>query len=244
MPKDDKPAATPAPEPIQGGPGGEPEQRPEPKLVAVKYGGREMQVPEDVASAWSEREREFEQRFSRQGAELGDLRKRWQSVEETTRSSTRREEPKEPDINTLWFENPQKAAELIEQRITSGIESRYRQDQALKGFWDGFYRANDDLREDEWVVQGVFRDHFDEIADLPRTKAQEKLAELTREKILRLTRKVKPASDHDRRDLLEPASGERPPRPAARDEDEGPQSISAVLSQRRAARQTARTRSA
>ena len=43
MAKDDKTPNPPA-EPIQGGPGAEPEQQtpPQPKLVTIKHGGREL----------------------------------------------------------------------------------------------------------------------------------------------------------------------------------------------------------
>jgi hypothetical protein len=238
-PKDPK---APAPEPvISGGPAPEPES-PQPKLVTVKHGGREIQMPEDVATAWQEREREFNQSFSRQGAELGELRKK---VSAPPPPAPRAEEPREPDINTLWFENPQAAYQKIKQEVRDEIAGDYRRDQALQRFWDGFDRANDDLREDRWLAEQVMRDHFDELADLPTRKAQERLGELTRERILRLTRKFKTTPNDDERPrlMVEPASGERPVRPA-RQEPEAPTTLSGVLKARADARRAARARPA
>lgn len=233
----------PEPEPIQGGPTAEPEAAAAPELVAVKYGGREFMMPKDAADAWTSRERDYEQRFSKQGAELGELRTWRKAVESSVQP--RREEPKEPDINTLWFENPAEAYKRIKQEVRAEITRDYQQDQALQRFWDGFYRTNDDLREDGWLAQAVFRDHFEDLADLPTVKAQEKLAELTRERILRLTRKVQPGNESTSRPaLLEPASGERPARPAPRDDDEGPTSLGDAIRRRSEARRAARTRSA
>jgi len=235
MADDKKPEPTPPT--VVGGPGAEPD--PQPKLVAVKYGGRELQVPEDVATVWQEREREYEQRMSKQGAELGEYRKRWQQVEPLLKQP---ETPKEPDINTLWFENPQAAYQKIVTDVETKIEAKYRQDQAYRSFWDGFYRKHDDLREDDWVARTVFQEHFEDLAGLTPDNAQEKLGELTREKILKLTRKVKSSDDsRPRPTLLEPASGDRPPR-VAREEDEGPNSISELIAQRRAARRAAQAK--
>jgi hypothetical protein len=228
MPDDKEPKPEPA-APVQGGPGGEPEPQ-APKLVAVKHGGRELQVPEDVAAAWQEREREYERRMSQQGAELGELRN-WRKQAEP-RLAPQPAAPAEPDINTLWFENPQAAYQKIKQEVREEIVGDYRKDQALRTFWDGFFRTHDDLREDDWLARAMFQEHFNELADLPTREAQQKLGEITRTQILRLTRKTKNPTDTTPRDLLEPASGDRPPRQPAPDDD-GPQSISGLIAQRR-----------
>ena len=232
-PKDD-PKPDPQPPAIQGGPGGDPPaEAPAPKLVTVKHGGREIQVPEDVATAWQEREREFDQRLGKQGAELGELRKRWQGVE--SQVAPRPERPAD-DLETTWFENPRKAFDRIKQEVRQEITEEYRVDQARRTFWDGFDRENPDLRDDRWVAEAVLQEHMDSLGALPVAKARESLADLTRKKILGLTRKVK-TTDTDTRShaLLEPASGDRLPAPA-RTEDEGPKSLSESLAIRRAQR--------
>lgn len=236
-------------EPISGGPAETtPETTPAPKYVPIKYGDKEIPVSEEAAQAWEQREREYARKFSERSDELGQLRKWKASVEQTITPK-----PAEPDLNTLWFENPTKAAELIQeqtyQRVASEYEKREKaraQQEALDRFFDGFYRKNDDLREDEWVVKGVMSEHFDELADLPTVKAQEKLADLTRERIIKLTRKVKvsePDNPRSRAGLSEPASGERPPRPT-RSEDDGPKSLGDVIKARAEARRKASVRTA
>lgn len=233
---------TPAEEPIlTGGPGAEPvapqDDRPaSPKLVTVEYMGRKIQLPEDAAAVWQERETAM----SRQGAELGEHRQ-WRKMAEQ-RLKPEPERPAEPDINTLWFENPQAAYQKIVSDVETRVESRYRQDQALKSFWDGFDRANEDLRDDRWLAETLLQQNFAELADLSPRKAQERLGEITREQILRLTKKVKP-TDSPARNLLEPASGERPERPA-REEPEGHKSISDLLRERNAKRMSTRAKGA
>jgi len=231
--KDPKaPDPTPAVPIIAGGPGGEPEPA-APKLVKVKHGGKDLDLPEDAATAWQEREREYERKMSQQGAELGELRTWRKTVEQQIAP---KKEPAEPDLNTLWFENPQAAYQKIKQEIRQEITGDYRRDQALRSFWDGFDRENPDLRDDRWVAEATFTEHLDTLADMTPAKAREELADLTRKKILKLTRKVKPTdTDTNPRTLLEPASGDRPPRPA-RDEDEGPKSMTELIAARRAAR--------
>jgi len=223
-PAEDKPVLT-------GGPGAEPEQQQpaSPKLVTVKWQNREVQLSEDAVPVWQERE----QALSRQGQELGELRKWRQGVEQTVQP--RREEPKD-DLETTWFENPRKAFDRIKQEVRQEITEEYRVDQARRTFWDGFDRENPDLRDDRWVAEAVLQEHMDSLGALPVAKARESLADLTRKKILGLTRKVK-TTDTDTRShaLLEPASGDRLPAPA-RTEDEGPKSLSESLAIRRAQR--------
>lgn len=218
-----------------------PEPTPAPKLASVKYGDKEYHLPEEAAQAWEQREREYARKLSQHSDELGQLRKWKTQVEQQIAPK-----PQEPDLNTLWFENPSKAAELIEQKTYQRVRTEYEerekareQQQALDRFFDGFYRKNDDLRDDDWVVKGVMQEHFEDLADLPTVKAQEKLADLTRERIIRLTRKVKTSdTTRSRQTLAEPASGERAPRPAPT-EDAGPGSLGDVIRERAARRQAA-----
>lgn len=241
-PEDDKLAAFDERERavMSGGPGqptapaGQPAA---PKLVSVKYEGKEYQVPEDAAQAWQSREQDFSRKLSAHSEELGNLRT-WKRQVETTIQPAKQAEP---DINTLWFENPAKAQEIIEQRIYQKVTGEYQRDQATRQFFDGFYRANDDLRGDEWLVNAVFSESFGDIADMPISKAQEKLAELTRERILKLTRKAKVNEEptRSRAAMVEPASGERTPRRVKEEEDEGPKSMADVIRERAKAKAAA-----
>ena len=242
----EKPPAhgTPAPEDkpvLSGGPGAEPDapqdDRPSgPKMVTVEYMGRKVDLPEAAAAVWQERETAM----SRQGAELGEHRQ-WRKMAETR---LKPEPPAEPDINTLWFENPQAAYQKIKQEVRQEIVGEYRQDQALKSFWDGFDRANDDLRDDRWLAEAMMKEHWNELEELTPRKAQERLGEITREQILRLTKKAKPQTESPARHLLEPASGERPTRPAREEDDDEPTSINALIAARRAKRMSPRAKGA
>jgi hypothetical protein len=232
--------------PAHGGPGDVEAPRQElqpaasietPKVVTIRQHGREYQMPEDVAQAWQERE----QAFSRQGQELGELRRLRQQIEQTVQP------PKatEPDINTLWFENPAAAAKRIKEETARELREEYQTERNREKFWDTFYRKHDDLREDDWVVEAQLARHGHELVDLPVPQAQDKLAELTRNEILRLSRKGRSVEEPtpSRADLLEPASGERPPRRAPK-EDPGPKSMSEHIRARQRAKAEAARRGA
>jgi hypothetical protein len=229
---DDKIPQPPAPETppaVVGGPEAPPPSPPDaPKLVSVRWQGQEFQMPEHAAQAWQERE----QTLSRQGQELGDLRRRSQPAQPA--------QPRDPEaewnqrINTLWFENPAEAAKLLEERAYRRIAGEYRQDQAMRTFWDEFDRKHGDLREDRWVVEATMSRNWEALADLPHAQAQDKLADLTRNEILRLARKAKPADTNGNgappRHLAEPASGDRPPtRRSEDDDDRGPKTLSDAI---------------
>ena len=213
------PAATPDPEPTAQASGpGQPASPPppEPKLVTVKWGEKELQMPEDLARTWQEREQAFDRKLSETGQELGQLRTFHKTYAPVVSSFQQPAKPAEPDLNTLWFENPAAAKDAIKKEVRAEIVGEYQRDQAIKTFWDGFYRKHDDLRDDDFLVEAVLQRNPG-LFDLSVREAQEKLADLTRTEILRLSRKAKPTTDATpaAHPLTEAASGERAPSPPA-----------------------------
>lgn len=226
--------------PVHGGPGDVEAPRQElqpvptptetPKLVTVRQHGREYQLPEDVAQAWQERE----QVLSRQGQELGELRRFRQQAETVLQP-----EPPKPNLNTLWFEDPVKAAELIKEDLRREYQRQREQDQQAameEKFWQMFGRRHEDLRGDEDFAKFQLQRNVRRLADmnLPSDEAvMDKLAEITRGELIRLSRKARSSDEPtpSRADLLEPATGERPARRAPK-EDDGPKTMSDLIRQR------------
>lgn len=97
----------------------------------------------------------------------------------------------EPDWEDLLFTDPKAAVSLIKKTIrdelTSELTTTYKRDQGEKAFWDDFYKAHDDLKDDDDLVRATLNKNLSDLADLPVKKAAEKLAELTRERIMRYT---------------------------------------------------------
>ena len=225
---------------LQGGPGETPltEERPKPSdapsLVTVKYGGKDYTVAPEIAEAWSAREKEFGQKISEQGTELGSLRKFRQSVEQTVTPPR----PTGSDLGTLLFENPNEAISQIRQGIIREVEGRYSQDQSQREFWRGFYRKHDDLDGEDTLVQAVMQRHWGELETLPVSTAQDKIADLTRGEILRISKKLKGGREDELpqgRAVVEGASS-TPSRRKAEPEPEGPKSLSDVIRANRARR--------
>jgi len=104
--------------------------------------------------------------------------------------------PQEPNWEDLLFTDTNKAVALLKktvrEEITNDLTSQYKRDKGETQFWDDFYKDHDDLKHDDDLVKTTLQSHMSELADLPVKKAAEKLAELTRTRILRYTNGTTP----------------------------------------------------
>lgn len=93
------------------------------------------------------------------------------------------------DWDTLMFANPKEAVKKIKEQAVNeakrDLRREYSNDQSTNKFWTDFYNANADLKEDHDLVETLLEKHMAEIGDLPVAKAMEKLADLTRKRIMR-----------------------------------------------------------
>ena len=234
---------TPAPI-LAGGPGGEmapapPQQTPPadppspPSRVKMKLGGREVELEPEIAEVVQSREREFQQKLSEHSNELGELRRFRQSVQQTV---TPPAAPQAPELETLLFENPKAALSRLRQEITEDVTQQYRQDQHRQQFWRDFYRANDDLdSSDELMVQAVMSSHWGELQALPMSEAIKRIGDMTRNEILRISKKLKTGGETlpVNRAIVEGAGVPAPKRTASTEPDDGIHSLSDVLRKRR-----------
>lgn len=223
------------------------EGKPAPSLITVKYGGKEYPLPQEfVEGAWNPRESEFSRKISEQGEELGRLRKL--SKGEPPRDGTVLQGP---DWDRLIFENPSKAIELLEQRIYGNISTAYDSQRAVDRFWSSFYDQNPDLKGEDFFIQSIA--NRPEVKGLrawdengvPNPESIERLANLARKEILRLSKKAGgnagEALPSRERTIVEgagpPVKGREAPK-----EEEGPKSIGEVLGARKRARAEAGAR--
>lgn len=200
--------ATPTPKPqdqpnpdaalLQGGPEGTPPAAPvapkpdAPQTVAVKYGGKEYVAPPELAAAWEARELEFGKKLSEHGQELGDLRRFRESVTKTVTPP-----PPQRDLGTMLFENPNQALTQLREEIKTEVRQEYAQDQGQRQFWGAFYRKHEDLDGEDTLVKAVMQQHWGELSVLPVSSAQDKIADLTRSEILRISKKLKGGSEEE-----------------------------------------------
>ena len=194
----------------------------------MRIAGRDYTVEPELAAAYEAREREFQQRLSEQGREFGEMRTWRRQMEE------RLPPPAQTpgyDYNVKFFEEPEQAMERFYQER---IVPRYTAAEQEKRHWDGFYKAHQDLADEDWLVKGVANELLQTWtgANDPRAFLEE-VAKESRSRILRLSRKGREANAPGERLTngrapVEGGGGRRTtPEPEA--EPAGPQSMSDVI---------------
>lgn len=110
--------------------------------------------------------------------------------------------PKEPtekpktSYKDLIFTDPDKAVEQIQkdavEMATTQLRGQYERDQGQKKFWDKFYDKHKDLKEDQDLVELTLNSNLSSLANIPVDDAMKKLADLTRERIIRYSGGTRP----------------------------------------------------
>ena len=100
-----------------------------------------------------------------------------------------------PDYKNLLFTDPAEAVRLIKaeavKEARDAMTAAYMKDQGTRKFWDGFYDKHKDLKDDHDLVELVLNSSLSSLANIPVAQAMEKLADLTRDRILRYSGGVK-----------------------------------------------------
>jgi hypothetical protein len=95
----------------------------------------------------------------------------------------------EPDWEKELFANPKttmrKAIDIAKKEIGQELRSEYQRDRGTADFWDKFYSLHPDLRDDSDLVTLVLNSNLSSLANMRVEDAYKKLAELTRDRILR-----------------------------------------------------------
>jgi hypothetical protein len=132
------------------------------------------------------------------------------------------EDEDETDWETLIFADPKGAAKKIEDRAVAKAEKNlrreYQSDQSSNKFWTDFYAANSDLKDEDDLVQLTLNTNLATLGDMPVDAAMSKLADLTRQRIMRYSNGgAKPRSGRAVAEGASAPSGRRaaaePPRP-------------------------------
>lgn len=144
------------------------------------------------------------------------------------------EEP-EIDFEKAIFDDPKGTLEAygrkIRKEITEDLRTQYTRDQNERAFWDSFYKKHSDLGEDRDLVQATLNGNMDALADMRAEDAGDKLADLTRERIMRYTGgKPAPGKKTVVEGAQRPAERPKPP------EENTVRSLTDILRQRRESR--------
>ena len=235
--------ATPNPEPPAPSAPAEPPATPAgPALEKVKLAGQEVEVPPEVAEAIRQREQEFNQKLSEQGTELGALRRLVEERLPQQPEAPVTEQPQDVWENVL-FEDPAKAKAMLMDDVRKlvaderdAVIQQTTQERARQQFWTQFYANNDDLKGNEDIVEAIFAKNLAALQNLSPLDAADKIAELSRGRILKLMNSTPATSNKPQ---VEPASPPTTP-PAAPEPASGSKSLTdSVKARRRSRRQAA-----
>jgi hypothetical protein len=117
--------------------------------------------------------------------EMADLRR---TIPPVTPKEPKEEKPK-TSYKDLIFTDPDKAVEQIQkdavEQATTQLRGQYERDQGQKRFWEGFYEKHKDLKDDKDLVELTLNSNLPSLANIPVDDAMKKLADLTRERIIR-----------------------------------------------------------
>lgn len=219
-----------------------PSPEPKPQTVKIKHGDREIEVSPELAEVWQNREQDFSRKLSEQGSELGQLRKVKQEYD-GIRSRIVQPEPEAIPIETQIFTDPKTALTRLRQEIRQELTTEYQQAEGKRKFWERFYRSHTDLNpdDDQAFVEATYAQHQAELEaawqSQGQSKAMDRLADLTREAILRTAKRFQPAEtvqEVPARPTVVESGGNGRRTVAAPVAPEKPQTLSQIIRERRA----------
>lgn len=165
-------------------------------------------------------------------SELAELRARVERAESevaTLRRATPPATPKTlpgPDPDEEWMKSKQfeedlfkdpagtmeRRDKIVAKRIKHELQTEYQRDQGTVRFWDNFFQKYPDLKADRDLVEITLNSNLADLANIRVDESYEKLAELTRARILRYAggKSRKPKA------IVE---GADPPKPKVAEED-------------------------
>lgn len=86
-----------------------------------------------------------------------------------------------------WMKDFKKS---LSKDILAAISGAYTQDQSQKEFWGDFYRTNSDLKDYDFIVKAVMSKNAAELSPMSTEEGSDRLAELAREQLLNIAKKV------------------------------------------------------
>lgn len=114
-------------------------------------------------------------------------------------------EPEKTDFQTLFYTDPEAAAEKIKEEVREELRNEYLQDKALDIFWQDFYSENPELKEEDMFVRMVLASKMDDLKNLKGKQGRDGLADAVRSELLRIQNKTKGAKKPSGTENLEGA---------------------------------------
>lgn len=149
------------------------------------------------------------------------------------------EELSDEEFDALLFSNPRQALDMYGKKIKDELRQEYVTNQGTSSFWTKFYAANGDLKDDDDLVQSTLQKNMAELGNMPVDNALNRLAELTRDRIMGFMKKTRNGGRS--RAVAEGANPPNVPQAQADDDDGGGRqtTMGDLLKARRAGRRRA-----
>lgn len=145
-------------------------------------------TPAPTPTPESEELKALKKKLDEQAEEMAELRRRTPPPTPKDPAPTPTPETQD-EFERRLYANPkavlQAFGEEIEERVTKKLTSEYQRDRATQRFWDQFYEKHPDLKADHDLVDITLQSHLGEMGSMPVDKAIDRVADLTRERILR-----------------------------------------------------------
>jgi len=214
---------------MKGGPGTEDIPRKEEETIkteTVVIGGVDYEMSPEAANAYKE------EVLSRQASPSPD------PIQETPVSDPVSPAGEETDWDSLLFTNPTEAVRLIKEQAVeeakSDIRKEYDTGVQRNNFWTTLYEHSPELKGEEALIQSVMQQNAGDIGHLTGQKAVEKVSDLTKATIMRLSGKYQKdrKTETNETETLENASPVRRQQQTAPEEDSArdiPDSLGKVL---------------
>lgn len=137
------------------------------------------------------------------------------------------------EMAELMYTDPKEYTRRLTESIREDLKTEYSQDQQQRQFWSDFYSKHEDLNRsrDHAIVLAVMEQNMSALKGMDQEAASDKLAELTREKILAIASSFGAKSPKTKSETLESGPG---PTPAPEPEPEpNVHSLSQSIKERR-----------
>lgn len=97
------------------------------------------------------------------------------------------------NFEDLIYTDPNKAfqvhGEMIVNAVTEAVRNEQNKKDSRQDWWDEFFKANDDIPEDDkFIVSAIMEESWSKVENLPGDKAIEVIGDLTRKRIMGLTK--------------------------------------------------------
>lgn len=174
----------------------------------------------------------LKKRLDDQQRELENLRRQTPPAQPKPQPEPKNED--DIDWEELLYKDPKKALELhgqrVAQQVTTQIRNEYQKEKGTEKFWNGFYEKHKDLKADHDLVDMTLKANLNTLANIPIDEAMEKLADLTRTRIMRYAGNKAPGKKVR-------VEGSDPPRPKKEEvPSDKPSSLSDIIKARKSSR--------